>query len=123
MAVPVARTGRALFRPGELLLINPDDPVDLTYSDDCEKLIVKLPASFLEQACSENQWRAPPVASGSVPIAMRSAKWTASTACLGLVCREAGSEQSIPQIQEQYSRIIASKLLCSGQQYPARSVR
>jgi len=36
------------FTPGELLLINPDDPVDLTYSDDCEKLIVKLPASFLE---------------------------------------------------------------------------
>ena len=32
---------------------------------------------------------------------------------LGLICQEAGSEQSIPQIQEQYSRIIASKLLCS----------
>ncbi len=47
------------FTPGELLLINPDDPVDLTYSDDCEKLIVKLPASFLEKACSENQWQAP----------------------------------------------------------------
>ena len=31
---------------------------------------------------------------------------------LGLSAR-AGSEQSIPQIQEQYSRIIASKLLCS----------
>src|SRR5690606_12364881 len=25
------------FTPGEVLLINPDDPVDLTYSDDCEK--------------------------------------------------------------------------------------
>lgn len=29
--------------PGELLLINPDDPVDLTYSDDCEKFILNLP--------------------------------------------------------------------------------
>ncbi|WP_208536301.1 cupin domain-containing protein, partial [Pseudomonas aeruginosa] len=33
--------------PGELLLINPDDPVDLTYSADCEKFIVKLPCALL----------------------------------------------------------------------------
>lgn len=101
------------FTPGELLLINPDDPVDLTYSDDCEKLIVKLPASFLEQACSENQWRAP---SGGIRFSANChalGEMDGFDSLLGLVCREAGSEQSIPQIQEQYSRIIASKLLCS----------
>lgn len=101
------------FTPGELLLINPDDPVDLTYSDDCEKLIVKLPASFLEKACSENQWQAPAegIRFGSNRHALSELDGFGSL--LGLICQEAGSEQSIPQIQEQYSRIIASKLLCS----------
>lgn len=101
------------FTPGELLLINPDDPVDLTYSDDCEKLIVKLPASFLESACLENQWGKP---DGGIHFAasrhdLRQLEGIDSL--LGLICQEAEADHCIPQLQEQYSRIIASKLLCT----------
>lgn len=101
------------FTPGELLLINPDDPVDLTYSDDCEKLIVKLPASFLESACLENQWGKP---DGGIRFAasrhdLRQLEGIDSL--LGLICQEAEADHCIPQLQEQYSRIIASKLLCT----------
>ncbi|MBE7374557.1 AraC family transcriptional regulator [Pseudomonas lopnurensis] len=100
------------FTPGELLLINPDDPVDLTYSDDCEKLIVKLPASVLQTACSENQWSAP-----SSGVRFTNSRYSLQQlegfdSLLGLICQEAEAEQSVPQIQEQYSRIIAGKLLC-----------
>lgn len=46
-----SRGGEQVFGPGEILLINPDDPVDLTYSADCEKFIIKLPVRLLENAC------------------------------------------------------------------------
>ena len=100
------------FTPGELLLINPDDPVDLTYSDDCEKLIVKLPASVLQTACSENHWQAPSSGVRFTNNRYKLQQLEGFDSLLGLICQEAEAEQSVPQIQEQYSRIIAGKLLC-----------
>jgi len=98
------------FTPGELLLINPDDPVDLTYSDDCEKFIVKLPAHFLDSACSEYQWRK---SGEQVRFAPRHhlQQIEGLVDLLGLICQEAQAEQSLPQVQEHYARIVASKLL------------
>lgn len=98
------------FTPGELLLINPDDPVDLTYSDDCEKFIVKLPSVLLDQACSENHWRRP---AEGIRFASRHnlQQLDGFVSLLGLVCDEAEGSQQIPQVQEHYTRIIASKLL------------
>jgi AraC-like DNA-binding protein len=98
------------FTPGELLLINPDDPVDLTYSDDCEKFIVKLPSQLIERACSDNHWQRP---ADGVRFASRHQlqQLEGFTNLLGLVCDEAESEQSLPSVQENYTRIIASKLL------------
>jgi AraC-like DNA-binding protein len=98
------------FSPGELLLINPHDPVDLTYSDDCEKFIVKLPATLLDKTCRENQWLLP-------DEGIRFKPWHDLTKLEGfigllqLVCSEAESVQTVPQVQEQYTRIIATKLL------------
>lgn len=98
------------FTPGELLLINPDDPVDLTYSDDCEKFIVKLPSTLIERACSDNHWQRP---ADGVRFASRHQlqQLEGFTSLLGLVCDEAESEHSLPSVQEHYTRIIASKLL------------
>ncbi|GAD63486.1 AraC family transcriptional regulator [Aquipseudomonas alcaligenes] len=98
------------FSPGELLLINPDDPVDLTYSDNCEKFIVKLPAKLIERACSENSWHSP---SGGIRFANRHLlqQLDGFVGLLGLVCEEAESEQSLPLVRDHYTRIIASKLL------------
>ena len=98
------------FTPGELLLINPDDPVDLTYSDDCEKFIVKLPSTLIERACSDNHWQRP---AGGVRFASRHQlqQIEGFTHLLSLVCAEAESEQSLASVQEHYTRIIASKLL------------
>ncbi|AJE14881.1 helix-turn-helix transcriptional regulator [Stutzerimonas balearica] len=101
-----------VFTPGELLLINPDDVVDLTYSDDCEKLIVKLPAAFLEQACLENRWKAPREGIRFAESRYRLEQIDGFDSLLGLVCHEAESASSVGLVQEQYSRIIASKLLC-----------
>lgn len=99
------------FTPGELLLINPDDPVDLTYSDDCEKLIVKLPASFLEKACSENQWLSPEGGVRFTAIRYDLKQLEGIESLLWLICQEAEAEHCAPQVQDHYSRLIAAKLL------------
>lgn len=104
------RSEEHYFSPGELLLINPDDPVDLTYSDDCEKFIVKLPATFLDKACSEHQWRHPGDGVRFAPR-HRLEQLDGFINLLALVCQEAEAEQSVPQVQEHYAKIIASKLL------------
>lgn len=98
------------FSPGELLLINPDDPVDLTYSDDCEKFIVKLPSTLLDKTCRDSQWQRP---AEGVRFKSRHSlqQLEGFTGLLQLVCSEAESAQTVQQVQEQYSRIIATKLL------------
>jgi len=99
------------FAPGELLLINPDDPVDLTYSDDCEKFILKLPVPLLEATCAEQHWFKP---SGGIRFSANRydlQQLEGFMSLLGLVCQEAEAELVIPQVQEHYARIIASKLL------------
>ncbi len=44
---------------GHVLVINPDDPLDLTYSDDCEKFILRILSTMLDDACAEHRWFKP----------------------------------------------------------------
>ena len=104
--------GERDYLPGQMLLINPDDPVDLTYSADCEKFIVKLPVSLFDQACRDHQWEVPRngVRFAAMPQQdMRTLDGFYSL--LALMCEEAESAACMPQIQAHYARIVASKLL------------
>lgn len=97
--------------PGELLLINPDDPVDLTYSEDCEKFILKVPVRLLESICDEQRWQRP---SGGVRFLRnhyRLDELDGFLGLLGMVCNEAEVSDSLPRVQGHYSQIVASKLL------------
>jgi hypothetical protein len=67
--------------PGELLLINPDDPVDLTYSEDCEKFILKVPVSLLESVCDEQRWQRPSSGIRFCAITISWMNWKASPTC------------------------------------------
>ncbi|WP_369986759.1 AraC family transcriptional regulator [Pseudomonas xanthosomatis] len=97
--------------PGELLLINPDDPVDLTYSEDCEKFILKVPVRLLDSICDEQRWQRP---SGGVRFLRnhyRLEELDGFLNLLGMVCNEAEVSDSLPRVQGHYSQIVASKLL------------
>ena len=97
--------------PGELLLINPDDPVDLTYSEDCEKFILKVPVCLLDSICDEQRWQRP---SGGVRFLRnhyRLEELEGFLGLLGMVCNEAEVRDSLPRVQGHYSQIVASKLL------------
>ncbi|CAI8862815.1 XylDLEGF operon transcriptional activator 3 [Pseudomonas chlororaphis] len=99
------------FAPGELLLINPDDPVDLTYSDDCEKFIIKVPTRLLESVCQEQRWLYPGQGVRFVGNRYQLDELEGFINLLSVVCREAEAVECIPRVQEHYAQIVASKML------------
>ena len=42
-----------VLNPGQALMMNPGEKIDLTYSADCEKLIVKIPEKIIRHTCVE----------------------------------------------------------------------
>ncbi|MCY1283604.1 HTH-type transcriptional activator RhaS [compost metagenome] len=97
--------------PGELLLINPDDPVDLTYSDDCEKFILKLPTTLLESICDEQRWQRPGDGVRFLQNHYRLDELEGFVNLLAMVCQEAEASDPLLRVQEHYAQIVGSKLL------------
>ena len=96
---------------GNVLLINPDEPIDLTYSEDCEKFIVRIPTSLFTETCIEHQWFKP---SGGIKFKQALYKFEEIDSLLyllSLVCQEAESGTATPQMLQHYNRVVASKLM------------
>lgn len=97
--------------PGELLLINPDDPVDLTYSDDCEKFILKMPVALMEAVCDEQRWLRPGDGVRFLQNRYRLLELDGFINLLAMVCQEAESSDPLLRVQDHYTQIVASKML------------
>jgi AraC-like DNA-binding protein len=97
--------------PGELLLINPDDPVDLTYSHDCEKFILKVPARLLESICEEQRWLYPREGIRFLQQRYSLDQLQAFVPLMATVCTEAEDGAALARVQEHYAQIVASKML------------
>ena len=97
--------------PGELLLINPDDPVDLTYSEDCEKFILKLPIIVLESVCDEQRWKRPASGVRFLRNHYQLDELEGFLGLLGMVCQESEASEPMLRVQEHYTQIVGSKLL------------
>ncbi|MDD0975982.1 AraC family transcriptional regulator [Pseudomonas fontis] len=109
----VWRRGRdeRVLGPGELLLINPDEPVDLAYSADCEKFILKLPTRLLDSVCDEQRWQRPSAGVRFIHSHYQLLALEGFAGLLAMVCQEAESSEPLLRVQEHYSQIVASKLL------------
>jgi AraC-like DNA-binding protein len=105
-----ARGKEQIFGAGEVLLINPDDPVDLTYSADCEKFIVKLPVRLFENACLEQHWALPDPGIRFVAERQHLDDLSGFAQLLSLICHEAENAAD-PESEALYERIVAKKLL------------
>ncbi|TAH50943.1 MAG: AraC family transcriptional regulator [Betaproteobacteria bacterium] len=99
------------FSSGDILLLNPDDPIDLTYSEDCEKFILKLPASLLDDVCAEQGWLKPREGIKFIPIRYQLHEIESLMSLLALLCQEAESTDGTAQIFGHYNWIVANKLL------------
>ncbi|HCY63487.1 MAG TPA: AraC family transcriptional regulator [Oxalobacteraceae bacterium] len=96
---------------GHVLLINPEEPIDLTYSADCEKFIVKVPSSLFDQACTEHRWFKPNERVKFNQTPYKFEELQSLLALLQLVCQEAESTIVTPQMLQHYSRVVTSKLM------------
>ena len=96
---------------GHVLLINPDEPIDLTYSEDCEKFIVKVPTSLLNEACIEHRWLKPNESIKFSQTPYRFEDIDSLLYLLQLLCQEAESGGATPQMLQHYNRVVTGKLM------------
>jgi AraC-like DNA-binding protein len=104
-------TGTRHLVPGALWLINPDEPVDLTYSQDCEKFILKIPTRLLESTCQEQRWLYPREGIRFSQHHYPLNQLQSFTQLLETICTEAEEGEALPRVQEHYAQIVASKML------------
>lgn len=96
---------------GELMVINPGEPVDLTYSPDCEKFILKLPVALLETVCKDQRWTYPQEGLGFAGRVYASGEMRELLSLLSLICHEVESENTSVVVHEHYVQILTRKLL------------
>lgn len=99
------------FPAGHVMVINPDEPINLTYSDDCEKFILKVPSSLFHDACLEHRWYKPSEGIKFSPRPYRFQELETLLYLLTLVCQEAEAGGVTPQMLGHYNRVVASKLM------------
>ena len=99
------------FSAGHVLVINPNEPLDLTYSDDCEKFILKVPASLVTEACLEHSWFKPHEGIKFSSIPYKFSELESLLYLLTVLCQEAEAGIATPQILNHYNRVVASKLM------------
>lgn len=96
---------------GHVLVINPEDPIDLTYSEDCEKFIVKIPTSMLNEACEEHRWFKPNERIKFNQVPYQFTELDSLIQLLAIVCQEAESGLATPQMLQHYNRVVTGKLM------------
>lgn len=96
---------------GHVLVINPDEAVDLTYSADCEKFILRIPSAMLNDACSEHRWFKPNEAIKFSKTPQRFEDIDSLLMLLKLLCEEAESGLATPQMLQHYNRVVTTKLM------------
>lgn len=102
---------RHQFTPGEFLLINPSDPARVQYSNDCEKLIVKLPVEMVEAMRVEERQCWPHDGIRFLRPVHKLSSVDGLGGLLTLMCEEAESTTCNPATQQHYAQILVSKLL------------
>lgn len=96
---------------GHVLLINPDEPLDLTYSEDCEKFIVRIPSTLFNEACVEHRWFKPNEHIKFNQSPYKFEELNSLLQLLQLLCEEAESASATPQLLQHYNRVVTSKLM------------
>lgn len=103
---------RKLFA-GNLVVINPNDAVDMTYSSDCEKFILKIPVSLVSMICDKQRWHLPSEGLSFEGRVYKLSDLDGIAQLLSLVCSEIESEHITRTVQEHYVQIIIIKILTS----------
>lgn len=103
---------RLLLHPGQALMMNSQERIDLSYSDDCEKIIIKVPEAVLEEGCLEQVGIVP---RGGIRFDRRVINLN-NVACFlrfldALLIEANESRVELDRLQRSYRDILINKLL------------
>lgn len=103
---------RLRLRPGQALMMNPGEQIDLSYSQDCEKVIIKVPERILTEQCMEQVSALP---RNGIRFERRVIDLD-SSACLlrfldAMLTEASESELELDSLQIPYREILLNKLL------------
>ena len=96
---------------GDLVITNPQEPVDLACSADCELLLVTIPASLFDEVCHEHGWVNGRRKTSFAGVPLHCGELPNLCNLLTLLCQEAEDGTAPPQMLQHYSRTLACKLL------------
>lgn len=96
---------------GEFLVINAEEPIDLTYSEDCEKFIVRIPAELMNKAYAEHCSFKPVEKITFKYNTYKTQDLETLMQLFELLCLETESNHATPQLLEHYNRLVASKMI------------
>jgi len=99
-------------RRGQALMVNPDEAIDLEYTQECEKVIIKIPVDLMKSVCSSGASAGvQPVRFNRIPVDMRlSPSLTNLLAAVFSEFDESGDTGFGP-ISLSYREIVLKKLL------------
>lgn len=103
---------RLLLSPGQALMMNPQERIDLSYSGDCEKVIIKVPEEVLKGGCLEQIGMVP---RNGIRFDRRVVDLN-SAACFlrfldALLAEASENELELDSLQRPYRDILINKLL------------
>lgn len=102
-----------VLTPGQALMMNPGEKIDLHYTDDCEKLIVKIPKDVINTTCIDYLGRVPQsgVLFERKAVDIKTSK--SFLACVEGVFYEASDDKELclSGISESYRDLLIRKLL------------
>ncbi|WP_027852408.1 AraC family transcriptional regulator [Marinobacterium litorale] len=103
---------RLRLRTGQALMMNPKEQIDLSYSPDCEKVIIKVPEQVLISQCIEQVGVLP---KSGIRFARRAIDLDSSVCLLrfldALLTEASESELELESLQIPYRDILLNKLL------------
>jgi AraC-like DNA-binding protein len=96
---------------GEILLLNPNDQVDLSYSEDCEKVIIKIPKRIMVSALADKATSIPKEGVKFDHVVCQTGQYQSLIYLLELIFLE--SESTVSGFSElaPYGNLLAIKLL------------
>ncbi|MCP4863120.1 MAG: AraC family transcriptional regulator [Alteromonas sp.] len=97
--------------PGELMMLNPQENVDLTYSEECEKIIIKIPRTIITNTAISHGASIPRDGVKFARHVLHINQFKALSQLLELLCLEAESEVVDVNMHTPYQILLANKLL------------
>lgn len=105
------RDRNIVLSEGGMMILNPGEEVDLTYSEDCAKIILKIPSSIIADCVINHGVMLPKGGVKFAHVPQHISHLKTLSGLVELLCIEAESEERNDSMFSPYQALLANKLL------------